>query len=292
VLRSYHAAVEQGLQDTARGLAIAVDREIEGRLSTLAALAASPWLDGGAAELTAFALHARRAAAAIGASITVIDRDLRLLFHTDLAPGEPLPPTGAADAARSALALHRPVLGSLVLGAVSRTPTILVIMPVIRDDAVVLLLATALAPNDLAQILAAQALADGGTATVLDSHNRVVARSSEQAGWVGRTAPDWLAAALAAIDAGADLVLGAHPHWVQRVGSYKGKLIIYSMGNFVFDQMWSPETRQGVIVKLTFQGNKVVSTHYIPTVIDDYNQPRPATGSDYQAVLDRMGVQP
>ncbi|HEX8733194.1 MAG TPA: CapA family protein, partial [Ktedonobacterales bacterium] len=41
--------------------------------------------------------------------------------------------------------------------------------------------------------------------------------------------------ARAAIDAGADMVLGNHPHWTQAIENYKGKLIIYSMGNFVFD---------------------------------------------------------
>jgi len=95
-----------------------------------------------------------------------------------------------------------------------------------------------------------------------------------------------------AIDAGADLVLGSHPHWVQQVEVYKGKLIVYSMGNFVFDQMWSQETRQGVIVKFTFQGKNLVSAKFLPVLIEDYNQPVPATGYDYRAVLDRMGVEP
>lgn len=45
----------------------------------------------------------------------------------------------------------------------------------------------------------------------------------------------------AMIDAGADIVLGDHPHWVQSTESYKGKLIVYSMGNFMFDQQGSIE---------------------------------------------------
>ncbi|MDQ3855031.1 MAG: CapA family protein [Chloroflexota bacterium] len=93
-----------------------------------------------------------------------------------------------------------------------------------------------------------------------------------------------------AVDAGADLVLGAHPHWVERVETYKGKTIVYSLGNFVFDQMWSRETRQGVIATFTFQGNKVTGIKWTPTLIYDFNQPRVATGYDYSAVLERMGV--
>ncbi|MEO8691591.1 MAG: CapA family protein [Candidatus Saccharimonas sp.] len=51
------------------------------------------------------------------------------------------------------------------------------------------------------------------------------------------------------IDAGADMVLGDHPHWVQNTEDYKGKLIVYSMGNFMFDQQWGAEvTRSAAIV--------------------------------------------
>jgi len=50
------------------------------------------------------------------------------------------------------------------------------------------------------------------------------------------------------IDHGADMVLGDHPHWVQTTEAYKGKLIVYSMGNFMFDQQGSTElTRSGAI---------------------------------------------
>ncbi len=96
--------------------------------------------------------------------------------------------------------------------------------------------------------------------------------------------------AYAAIDAGADLVLGAHPHWVQTVEWYGGKPIVYSLGNFIFDQMWSRTTRQGVIATFTFAGSDVIKTRYDPILIEDYNQPRLATGTDYRAVLNRMGV--
>ncbi len=61
----------------------------------------------------------------------------------------------------------------------------------------------------------------------------------------------------AAIDAGADIVIGHHPHWVQTIEKYKGKYIFYSLGNFIFDQMWSQETREGLAlkIKISKQGN-------------------------------------
>ncbi len=55
----------------------------------------------------------------------------------------------------------------------------------------------------------------------------------------------------AAIDAGADIVIGAHPHWVQNKEVYKGKTIYYSLGNFIFDQNWSEQTKKGLALKIT-----------------------------------------
>lgn len=53
-------------------------------------------------------------------------------------------------------------------------------------------------------------------------------------------------AAHAFIDAGADLVLGTHPHVIQPIEMYKDKMIFYSLGNFIFDQMFSEDTRTGL----------------------------------------------
>lgn len=58
------------------------------------------------------------------------------------------------------------------------------------------------------------------------------------------------------IDAGADLVIGAHPHVVQQHEDYKGKRIYYSLGNFVFDQYFSPETKRGLLVEVNISPDK------------------------------------
>jgi poly-gamma-glutamate synthesis protein (capsule biosynthesis protein) len=91
-----------------------------------------------------------------------------------------------------------------------------------------------------------------------------------------------------AIDSGADLLIGNHPHWVQAVEVYKGKFIAYAHGNFIFDQMWSYETRVGVIGKYTFYDDTLVGVEFIPTLIQDYAQPVPMEGAERQAVLDGM----
>jgi len=91
-----------------------------------------------------------------------------------------------------------------------------------------------------------------------------------------------------AVDAGAALIIGNHPHWVQAVELYKGKFIAYAHGNFIFDQMWSYETRVGVIGRYTFYDRVLVGAEFIPTLIENYAQPVPMRGPDGQAVLDGM----
>ena len=60
------------------------------------------------------------------------------------------------------------------------------------------------------------------------------------------------------IDAGADAVIGGHPHVTQTVDLYKGRPIIYSLGNFVFDYFPSdPLVWTGWVVRLTFSKSAV-----------------------------------
>jgi poly-gamma-glutamate synthesis protein (capsule biosynthesis protein) len=75
-------------------------------------------------------------------------------------------------------------------------------------------------------------------------------------------------------DAGADLILGNHPHWIQSAEQYKATYIKYAHGNLVFDQMWSEQTKKGVIGRYTFEGTKLVAQEFIPTYIIDYGQPQ------------------
>ena len=60
------------------------------------------------------------------------------------------------------------------------------------------------------------------------------------------------------IDAGADLIIGHHPHVVQGVEKYKDKMIFYSLGNFIFDQYFSEETQEGLAVRLEVYGSKII----------------------------------
>ncbi|HKZ34778.1 MAG TPA: CapA family protein [Patescibacteria group bacterium] len=90
------------------------------------------------------------------------------------------------------------------------------------------------------------------------------------------------------IEMGADIVIGHHPHWVQSLEVYQRKLIMYSLGNFVFDQMWSKETREGVIAKLTFQENFLTSYSFTPILIEQYGQPRLLEEKEESGVFDKL----
>ncbi len=80
--------------------------------------------------------------------------------------------------------------------------------------------------------------------------------------------------ARSAVDSGVDIVIGHHPHVVQAYEQYNNGIIIYSLGNFVFDQMWSTETSQGMILKIVFSGNKPSIFEFIPVHIYNFNQPK------------------
>lgn len=91
-----------------------------------------------------------------------------------------------------------------------------------------------------------------------------------------------------AIESGADLVIGNHPHWIQPVQIYRGKLIAYAHGNTIFDQMWSEETMIGVIGRYYFYGKELVDVEYIPIGIRDYGQAYLLEGLKKKEVLDKM----
>lgn len=80
------------------------------------------------------------------------------------------------------------------------------------------------------------------------------------------------------IDHGADIVIGGHPHWVQGIEQYKNKPIVYSLGNFIFDQDFSRETKEGLAMKMTIGQNKL-ALEPIPLRIN-LSQPSVVEGED------------
>jgi poly-gamma-glutamate synthesis protein (capsule biosynthesis protein) len=90
-----------------------------------------------------------------------------------------------------------------------------------------------------------------------------------------------------AIDWGADLVLGHHPHILQELEIYRGHLIAYSLGNFVFGSE-SDKTNASIILLCTFKGKSLARVEAVPLDVNNYRvayQPRILTGSKADALL-------
>jgi poly-gamma-glutamate synthesis protein (capsule biosynthesis protein) len=99
------------------------------------------------------------------------------------------------------------------------------------------------------------------------------------------------AVAHAAIDAGADLFLGHHPHVLQPVEMYKGKPILYSLGNFLFVSP-TPTTRPEIIVRALLAKDGVRRLDLIP-LDGNWGRPKPASpeiAAAARAALNRLGA--
>jgi poly-gamma-glutamate synthesis protein (capsule biosynthesis protein) len=96
------------------------------------------------------------------------------------------------------------------------------------------------------------------------------------------------ALARAAAEAGAGLVIGNHPHWVEAAQVIDGVYVAYALGNFVFDQDWSLETQQGVVLEAAFHGATLKGVRYHPIHIYDEHQPAFADADEARQILDRI----
>ena len=85
--------------------------------------------------------------------------------------------------------------------------------------------------------------------------------------------------------------MGGDPPASSREASRAGEegvqrgLIFYSLGNFAFDQAWSVDTTEGLVVELTFANDKLESAKLIPIVIENNCCPRIATEEEKQKIL-------
>ncbi len=88
------------------------------------------------------------------------------------------------------------------------------------------------------------------------------------------------------VDAGADLVLGHHPHVLQSIETYKGKLILYSLGNFVFDNTAKLQ-KESVIFNCQFKNGQIINPELMPIYIDNC-QPSIASKQISEDILEHL----
>lgn len=96
-------------------------------------------------------------------------------------------------------------------------------------------------------------------------------------GWEYEPKPDARQQALAQkmLDAGAAAVIGGHPYVTQGASLYRGKPIIWSLGNFVFDGFDSPEPKKGWIVRLRLDHKGVAAFDTLQASMDEAGTPHP-----------------
>lgn len=89
------------------------------------------------------------------------------------------------------------------------------------------------------------------------------------------------------IDAGADVVIGAHPHVVEPLEIYNNHAIFYSLGNFLFDQGFQPEVMRGLAVAIEFSAS---STKFSFIPVNTFKEVSVADAVTTEAVLSDLGV--
>ena len=128
---------------------------------------------------------------------------------------------------------------------------------------------------------------------VAAAHTRadvVVVSLHDGAEYTTRVARETEQFARAAIDAGASLVLGHHPHVPQRVEAYNGGWIFYSLGNFAFQQNTPASTRTALLARIAFSGRAIERVEALPVVIEWFAQPRLANEEESAPILKSVGL--
>ena len=95
--------------------------------------------------------------------------------------------------------------------------------------------------------------------------------------------------ARALIDAGADMVLSHHPHVMQGIDSYKGKLIAYSLGNFLFPYKTN-EGRKSFILRFDYGPKGFANVTAVPVYLGAWGAPVIQTGASARAILGKLAA--
>jgi len=94
--------------------------------------------------------------------------------------------------------------------------------------------------------------------------------------------------ARAYIDAGADLVVGSHPHVLQGFEHYNGRWIAYSLGNFIFNVTKNEDTRDTGVLNAVCTKDGACELQFVPMRAIEPSRPEPLKGEARQAMLDLL----
>src|SRR5699024_7962527 len=90
------------------------------------------------------------------------------------------------------------------------------------------------------------------------------------------------------VRAGADLVVGGHPHWVQGWEQVGDSLVVHSLGNFVFDMDFMRQTQEGILLEIVLWDGELMAAEPVPYVIGDDFAPRLAGPERSERIIGLM----
>ncbi len=183
-------SVERGMRDTARALALALDRDIDDITTGVQALAASRHLDG-PVDLASFYEEATAVSKSLGGWAVLSEPSGRQVLNTSRPFGAALPmPTAASLEMMRAVARSRQrFVSNVIIGTVSRRPAVIVAAPVVRHDEVRYVLDFPFEPRQFTSLLREAALSAGWIAIITDREGGVVARVPDTEASVGQKSP-------------------------------------------------------------------------------------------------------
>jgi len=106
--------------------------------------------------------------------------------------------------------------------------------------------------------------------------------------FIERPAPDEIAIAHRIVDAGADLIIGHHPHVLRGIERRGGATIVYSLGNFVCDMIWDDHLRETAMPRFRLTAGGAELEALVPIRINDDYQPVPLEGAAAARLLARI----
>jgi PAS domain S-box-containing protein len=162
-----------------------VDRQLLGFVWALQVLASSPALDRG--DIDALYRHAAEMKRILGSEIVVKDASGQQLVNTRIGLSGPLP-VSLSESDRKAIATKQPVVSDLYIGKTAQRPIISVSVPVIRDGNVTGLASAQIDPTRIAAVLSQVELPREWLAAIVDSADRIIARTRKHEELVGSLA--------------------------------------------------------------------------------------------------------
>jgi two-component sensor histidine kinase len=167
--------VETLITGSTRSISQAVDREVNANVSTLKVLATTDTLQAGNYE--AFYHQVKAALAGSSTYVYVLDRQFDVILSTRMQYGTPPVKTSDPASARKAIDSKEPVVSGLVIGSISRTPVVNVLLPVLEGNNAPLILGISRDASSLESSLLSDKLPSGWKVAMLDDKGIIIASS-------------------------------------------------------------------------------------------------------------------